>query len=322
MEADVGGGRLGNREVVSALTLGLGLVTFDLLDSGLWAHEICRFTLSLVRRGLHLPCDEGDGGIWVHGVGKESEVDAGLVPLVCMDVFNCFARRQMPLCRLEMNHDGEQRVDKYLGLCGPLLTMLFDICRLNHQLGALETSNQRLAASTRAEIFRELGDIGDKVLVWNPRVPEAFAFTTPPEEVWRIQAQAEIYRAVALLIIHRLRYGSGTQDEEACRLSKTILADIEKVYAHAPPSDDQAENVGFDCRLAFPFFVAATEVEDPGERIHTLDRLPSVVCEEIYSRVIEQLRQALTFIWDARDWRCCTHWFDLVPTSIPPFVLF
>jgi hypothetical protein len=83
-------------------------------------------------------------------------VDAGLVPFVCIDVFNCLMRRQVPLCRLELGSNEEQWVDRYLGLCGPLLAVLFDLCRLSHRLGILETLRQSLAAPAKPAVLAEL----------------------------------------------------------------------------------------------------------------------------------------------------------------------
>ncbi|KAK4038187.1 hypothetical protein C8A01DRAFT_48180 [Parachaetomium inaequale] len=316
-------GRMGIREVVLVLTLGLGLVTFDLSDSGLWAHEVCRFTLGLVERGYYSSRGAIKGGIWVHQAGRVFEVDDALLPPLSMDVYNCLVRRQIPICRLEMGHDEGKRVDKYLGLCGPLLAMLFDICRLSHQLRPSGDPSQTLDAKARDEILGELDGIEDTVLEWDPQVPELFALAASPDEVRGVQGQARIYKIMTLLIIHRLRYAFGTQDDNAYELSQTILAEIEKVYARpSTPGGYVKNSTGqFDYRLSLPFFIAAIELEDPSERIRALDRLQSVVCRKIYPRVVEQLGQALKFVWEARDWQYCTHWFDLLSTGIVPFIL-
>lgn len=316
------GGRgrgMGRDEVVLALTLGLGLVTFDLLDGGLWAHEMCRFTLGVVERG----CRGDRGGEveegWGWSMGRMVEVDVGLVPLVFMDVCNCVVRRQMPVCRLVAG-EGERVVDKYIGLCGDLLAPLFDICRLSQRSSGLEHHEEM----ARKRILEELKGVEKVVLRWEPDVPEHFALTSTPDELRVIATQVSVYKAAVILLIHRLRYGFGTQNDKARRMSRTILDEIDTICCSSSTLDGQSSKTNgvFDYRLSFPFFVAAIEVQDAEERNQTLDLMRSVVCEEMYSSVGEGLRRALSFVWDARDRRCCTHWFELVPLSMPPYVLF
>jgi hypothetical protein len=324
MEVDARKGVFGDREVVLALTLGLSLMTFDLLDSGLWAHEMCRFTLGLVERRYYSFSGERRGGVWTHRAGRDLVVDAGLVPFVCMDVSNCLMRRQLPLCRLELRSDKEQWVDRYLGLCGPLLAVLFDLCRLSHRLGTLEALSQSLAVPARVAILAELEEIAGTIIQWNPQIPEPLALASTPDEVSGIQAQARIYKTLTLLVIHRLRYGFGTQDDEARQLSRTILNEIDGVYTRqrtaSPNGNVQTSLV--DHRLRFPFFIAAVELEDLGERTRALGTLRNAACNIIYPQVTERMGQALAFAWNFRDRRRCTHWSDLVPSSMPPFVLF
>lgn len=221
----------------------------------------------------------------------------------------------MPVCRLVMG-GGDRVVDKYIGLCGELLAPLFDLCRLSQKVRALGYHDELVQG--------ELKNAEEAVSRWDPRVPEHFAIASTPNDLRVVETQARVYRAATLLIIHRLCCGFGTQDDEARQLSQTILDDIATIGFRPSPLDGQtADNGGvFDYRLSFPFFIAAVEVQDPEERIQTLELMRSVVCEEMYSEVSEGLRQALRFVWDARDWRCCTHWLDLVPSSMPPFVLF
>lgn len=325
MEGDVGTGRFGDREAVLAMTLGFGLMTFDLLDSGLWSHEVCRFTLGMLEHGYHSSSSERKEGIWTHRVGATPMVDAGLVPFVCMDVFNCVVSRQMPLCRLEMGamgHDEAHWVDRYIGLCGPILAVLFDICRLSYQLGTLGTSSQSRAGRTRAEILAELEDIANTVLSWDPRILESFALASAPEDVRRLRAQASIYRTTTLLTIHRLRYGFGERDDDARQLSQTIFAEIDGIDACTRSPDGQSGNAQADCRLRFPFFIAAVEVVDRAERIQALNKLRAAVWSSLYPQATGRLGHALTAVWYARDWERCTHWFDLASTTMPPFVLF
>jgi hypothetical protein len=318
MERDAKEGRFGTREVVLALTLGLGVMMFESMDSGLWALQICRFTLGMVERAYRLPGQERTG-VWVHQAGRAPDVDEALVPLVFMDVCNCVVRGQMPICRLEMGHD---RPDKSLGVCGPLLAVLFDICRVSRELRAVGTRSQGLAASSRAALLAELSDIEEALLRWDPPIAEAAAGFSP-DETRGVLIQAKVFRAATLLIIHRLRYGFGRRDAEAKQLAQIILRDIAKICPVTPPPRGHFEDSSpqHDYRLRLPFFVAAIEVEDPTERLETLDQLQGVVSAQMYPHAFERLREALPFAWNVRDRRRCTHWSELLPRSTPPFVI-
>jgi hypothetical protein len=325
MEIDADGERLGSRQAVLALTLGLGLVTFDLLDSGQWAHEICRFTLGLVERGYSTGCSRGERGeVWVYRTGRAPEVDAWMVPLVFLDVVNCVVRRKLPVCRLEMGMETGRYVDKYLGVCVELLAPLFDLCRLGQELGTLDTRSRGDTKTARATILGELEDIEDTVLRWNPRALKDFTLTSTLNEARAVEIQAKIFRAATLLTIHRLRYGFGTRDAEAKQLSQAIFIEINELYPRISPSSGQDEdnNPSLYYRLSFPLFVAAIEVQDSEERVFILDMLPIIVCEKIYPKVSNRLRQAMSLFWEARDCRCCMDYTDLVPTSLVPLVLF
>jgi hypothetical protein len=319
MERDAKEGRFGTREVVLALTLGLGVMMFESMDSGLWALQICRFTLGMVERAYRVPGEER-AGVWMHQAGRAPDVDEALVPLVFMDVCNCVVRRQMPVCRLEMGHD---RPDKSMGVCGPLLAVLFDICRVSVELRTVGTLGQGLAATSRAALLDELSDIEDAVVRWDPPTPEA-AVAFSLDEIRGMMIQAKVFKVATLLIIHRLRYGFGRRDDEAKQLARIILRDIDKICAVPPPPGGQFEDSTpqHDYRLRLPFFVAAIEVEDPTERLQTLDQLRGVVSEHMYPHPFARLREALPFAWDFRDRRRrCTHWADLLPRTTPPFVI-
>ncbi|KAK3900794.1 hypothetical protein C8A05DRAFT_16939 [Staphylotrichum tortipilum] len=288
---------------VLALTLGLGLVTFDVLEGGRWAHEVCRFTLSLVER-LGGEEDHDRDGVWVHTMGKRGGLDEGLVPLVWMDVWNCLARREVPVCKLVGWGDG---VDRYIGRCWGLLGMVFEVCLVGWRMGRGERGG---------EVMGKLRVVEEMVRRWETRGTGQVA---PPDMEGVIEAQARIYKTATLLVIHRLRYGLGTQDEEARRMAQTILEEIKAVYLDC---DGKAQESKADYRLGLPLFMAGMEGEDHGERIRVLDLVPRVVCEEIYPDVCEGLRQALIFAWEACDGPSHLHWFNLSPASMPPFVLF
>lgn len=297
-------------DLLSAITLGLGIITFDLLDSGLHAHSICRFTLGLAER-FHTA---------TRPRARIPDLDSALTPLVFMDICNCIIQRQVPVYRLGMEQhrdgDGSQAVDRYIGLCGSLLPHLFDICHLSYQLGRGASGKRGNAGYAE----RDLQTVGDAIQRWEPPIPVPFVLRSTLDEVRVVKAQADVYRAAALVIVHRLRFGFGTRDEEARQLASAILEKVDRIYRHHASPSHGAEPP-FEYRLGLPFLVAAAELEGDGDRALALERLGRVVSRKMYPNVSERIRQGLVSVWEARDWGYCGHWFDLVP-SIPKFVLF
>ncbi|KXX77837.1 hypothetical protein MMYC01_206974 [Madurella mycetomatis] len=294
-------------DLLSAITLGLGIITFDLLDSGLHAHSICRFTLGLAER-FHTATQPR---------ARIPDLDSALTPLVFMDICNCIIQRQVPVYRLEMEqqNDKSQAVDRYIGLCGSLLPHLFDICHLSYQLGRCTNGNTRTA-----DVVRDLQAIRDAIQCWEPPIPVHFVLGSTFDEVRVVKTQAEVYRTAALIIIHRLHFGFGIRDEEARQLASTVLEKIDRIYRHQRSPSNGAEPP-FEYRLGLPFLVAAVELKDGGNRASALERLARVVSRKMYPKVSERLRQGLVSVWEARDRGYCGHWFDLV-SSMPKFVCF
>ncbi|GAB1312868.1 Transcription factor domain-containing protein [Madurella fahalii] len=294
-------------DLLSAITLGLGVITFDLLDSGLHAHSICRFTVGLAERFY-------TAASWPRR--RAPELDSALTPLVFMDICNCIIQRQLPVYRLETDRQDDElpAVDRYIGLCSSLLPHLSDICHLSHQLGS--------GASGRAEgaVARDLQAVRDAIRRWDPPVPAGFVLGSTLDEVRVVKTQAEAYRAAALAIIHRLRFGFGTRDDDARQLAARILEKVDDIYRHHKSPSNGAEPL-FEYRLALPFLVAAVELEGGASRALALQRLGQVVSGKMYPNVSERLRRGLVAIWEARDGGFCGHWFDLVP-RMPRFVLF
>lgn len=327
MESGVLDRGFGNRQVVFALTLGLGLVTFDLMDSGQGAHEICRFTLGLVERGYNKCSGGGDKGEgWVYRTGRVPEVDPGMVPLVFMDLVNCVVKGQIPVCRLEVGIEARGRVDQYIGVCGELLAPLFDLCRLSHELSH-ELSTLRCWRKSPLDgssaILEELEYIEDTISEWQPQPSHNFGRALTSEEIYMVNTQARVFRDTVLLLTHRLRYGFGKHNDATRTLTDAIFTGIDTLTRGTVPSTSQDDdNPRFDYRMTFPFFVAAIGIQHPAERTTAREKLSRVVCGTLYPKVSEQLGQALTSVWDAQDSGNCTRWSDLVSPAVLPPVLF
>ncbi|KAK3984077.1 hypothetical protein QBC44DRAFT_253700 [Cladorrhinum sp. PSN332] len=287
---------LRDTDPVIAMVLGLGAVTFNLLDSGSYAHSVCRYTIGLLR----IPPDEAP------------ELENGLVPLVFMDTCNCLIRRQVPVYRLRPRH--HRGMDRYIGFCTSLLPHLYDLCGISHLI-----KNDHNTISSAADT--KLSMIKTAIQDWTPdEIGGVTRFTL--KEVQVLTAQALIYQAAALLLVHRLRFLFGTDDDIADTMAASILDDISGLY-HIAGQDNRANSSPrfFEYRMGLPFLVAAAELQEQRQRDNALEMLDQVIWKKMYPRVGEQLRRLILHIWEARDCGWRGNWVDLTLDG-PPFVLF
>ena len=307
-------------DLVTVLTLGLGIVTFDLLETGMYAHSISRHTLTLADRHLCLST------VYPRQRARIMEdVGPNLLPLVLMDTYNCLVRRQVPIMRLQLQNT--ETVDKYIGVCWPLMPHLYDICCLSCRISSLPsaTPGQKLEGGLPLDITQGLDVVETALHSWHPSIPARTMRSSTAREVEILETQANIYKSAILLVIHRLRHPLGHEDETAWEWSCIILAGIERLLSVAARTPDGHTALGqesnFDYRLAFPFFVAAVEVADPIERAAVLDKLSSVVSAELYSHVLGMMRRAIVHIWGNRDEDSGSYLLDIISEG-PPLVLF
>src|SRR3569833_318825 len=311
---------LGESDLRPILMLGLGVLTLDLLDSGLYSHTIVRFTIDVVQ---HFYSREAQAS---NAIATQTAIpqglDADLIPLVFMDTCNCIVRREVPVYRLRPQHP--ETVDRYIGLCGSLLPHLYDICCISSDI-------RRNSAAGTGDFESKLGAVENSVLQWEPPADEYLGMLAA-QEMDAIRVQAKVYRLATMLIIHRLRFPFGREDETATQLSQDILSDVENLYhswsAASQISDGktgsrQTPDGGcpFEYRLGFPFLVASIEVEDLLEWQCLLEVVDTIVRVGMYPNVSGLMRQFMVYIWDARDVGICTYWFDQVAYG-PPLVLF
>lgn len=310
---------IGAPGLVAMLALGLGIVTFDLFETGVYAHSICRNTLTLADRHLRL-----SGAYPGQEAAITGDLGANLVPLVIMDTYNCLVRRQVPVIRLQLG-DAET-VDKYIGVCWPLLPHLYDICCLSHRLSSLSpaTPGGQLGTDLRLDIGRELNAVETAVFSWRASIPPGTLGSSSAREIEILEIQAEVYRRAILLIIHRLRHPLGSEDETAREWSGAILAGIERLFGVAAQAHDglaaPVRESNFDYRLALPFFVAAVEVADLAGRDVVLGKLGAVVSGELYHHVLRMMRRAIVSTWNTRDEGGIFYLFDILSEG-PDFVL-
>ncbi|KAH7112120.1 hypothetical protein B0J11DRAFT_187320 [Dendryphion nanum] len=276
-------------DIPTILTLGLGMVTFDLWKTGRHAHSICRFTLALAteRRASAL-----------YAMAGEKEL---LAPLHFMDIINCIIRRGSPI---PLPSTGiPVGLDKYIGICIPLLAHMANISQISHDLAR---------TGTDVEIsHHQLDNIQTRLLAWNPA--EDHSIILDATQIRTILLQAAILRRATLLVLHRIKYALGMQDYLATLEAQRILDDIDELYRYAiaeiPSCCDVLENP-FEYRLSFPLLVAGIEVCGRRERTRLLSRLSRVACPQRYPAPNVMIANFLKYVWQKRDAGDDGFWLD------------
>jgi hypothetical protein len=309
-------------ELMAIITLAVGVISFDLMEFGQHSHNIARSMMRLTLQ-MHPSIPSIPG------------TNLAILPLVYLDTCNCIVRRKIPVESLYL--DDPDYVNHYIGICVPLLPLLFEICRASHDLACLTRLNHGVRTEMEFDIERRLRAIESAILSWKPIVSASALAQLTPAETTIVEAQARIHQQAALLIIHRLRFAPGTQDEPAYHISQDILKNIDilrmptqqpKPIAtgrldeeQATPSEGEVPIAPFEYRQVFPFLVASVEADSLTSRTAVLDMLPFVIFSKLYPRLSVMLKEFLLFVWAARDRGCSSPWFDLA-TMGPPFVLF
>ncbi|TLS21050.1 uncharacterized protein PpBr36_10723 [Pyricularia pennisetigena] len=322
---------VGEAEALVAIYLGIGVVTFDLMDAGRSAHSVARFTIGVVRRAARLHLQRRRRPF-------SPRVDRDLVPLAYLDTCNCLVRRMVPAARLEVG--GPPAVDRYIGVCGSLLPVLYDICELSRDLCALQFAKsaagkgdlgsggqlgrmvQQCALQQRRErLERALED-------WKPALPGNFATVYTSAEQAVMHGQARIHKLTATLLLHRL---AATFDQDGgcggrgARLAAELLRCMSELYAAAgrDPKEERAGVGTFDYRLSLSLLVAAAELTVEADRRHCLEDMFPLVVSRLYPEVGSMLREFVRYVWASRDDGLAGCWLDLAGLEdAPAFVLF
>lgn len=96
-------------------------------------------------------------------------------------------------------------------------------------------------------------EIEQRLRQWEPSCPTALFSKYSHIEVSAMIMQARVYRIAGLLLIHRLRYPLGVEDEEGSRLAMIIVAELSCFVQWAPQEVK-------DMAVCLPLFLAMIEV--------------------------------------------------------------
>jgi hypothetical protein len=214
--------------------------------------------------------------------------------LELLEVMECLVHRRSPTLRAPQQL--QERVDRKLGLCLPLLPHYQDLCIVSHSL-----SNET-DASCIARIHAQLDKIHTAVDEWIPSHARQILDHFDSTELVHLLAQAKVYRLAALLVAHRLRHDFGSEDDKAGVWSKEVMRELE-LTKHMTK-----QPLRF---VTLPFIVAAIEVRGTEARVSTLQAVKDYV--DGFAPVIQRATTTfLSRIWHERDITTTARWFDSI----------
>lgn len=271
-----------------ALLFGQAMFVFNILtaDISRTAHSVVRGSLISAKQ-------------WYPMLIQYPIMDTVTICPVLIDIVECLARREVPVIRPPL--PDRIIVDRYAGVCSTLLPHLYDLCERSQ---ALKTAG--LDATFRYTPFSSeyFADIDLAIREWKPATPPHFLDEYDKREIMMMMTQAKTYRLAGLLVIHRLRYPFGVEDETAEQYANSIFSEIQS-FAEAAPKGSTALPV------VFPLVLAMFEVDGPGQDI--LNSLSTYTVQYICASKL------LPFVKRVRESRKCGFdgtWFDLAETHL------
>ena len=235
---------------------------------------------------------------------SQPNLDPITITPILLDTLESLIRRETPVIRIPPCD--RFIVDRYVGLCWTLLPLLHKLCDCSAQSKA----SGPWSPSSTDQGPDNFSDVEHEIRLWEPRPPASvFAdYTTPEINVMLLQAR--VYRAAALLIIHRLRHPLGERDDEALVWANTIMAELTGFIGWAP--DDMR-----GLPIGLPLLVAMLETRagGEGERI-----IPQMATFATHPRHASEFRRFVSLVWAAREGGFRGLWFDLATSFQMPIV--
>lgn len=269
------------RDAELCLTLGFALALSVYGAIGVGVADICHYCLDITKP-------------FIEAATIGPETDSRISVLVLLEIMECMVHRRKPTLRIQPR--APRIVDRYLGLCLPLLPYYHDICNISHSLV------NNTDASHLGLLNEQLESIQANVERWQPPQPDRFLQDFHTAEVIQLLAQAKVYRLAALLAVHRLRYRFGDEDTQADIWSHEVMMELELAQ------NISNHPVRF---VALPFIIAAVETRDPAERDKVLQSVDQHV-DQLTPVVQQATRTFLSRVWHERDVLPGSSWLNSI----------
>lgn len=285
-------------DAACALFLGQTMYVFNILTApySCTAHSIVRSSLMSAKP-------------WLPRLMHTPIMDTITMSPILIDTVECLVHREIPIIRL----DPQPRliVDRYLGLCATLLPHLYDICECSN---TLKREAPAAGSESYSALHDRLDELEELIRRWRPQTPSGLFDSYGQHAVLAMVTHANLYRLAALLIIHRLRYPLGVEDEAAWKLANGIFSEL-SFFAKS------AINVKGSTALplVFPLTMAMFEIHGPGEDL--IDRL-ALASFTVQSACLSRLQDFVQLARASRESGYEGIWFDLVDkhlhVAVPP----
>ncbi|KAL5615991.1 hypothetical protein FOBRF1_004739 [Fusarium oxysporum] len=273
-------------DVADCLVLGAMLLTFAFKLRPGDAFPIARRTLSLVKpRYDTLQQDDPERQVF-------------LSCLVTTELLDCLLQCQVPTLRFRpISLPGH--VDRFVGLCTHLLPLLYDLCEINQAFSHAEHDDMEGIYATLDHLERKFAD-------WQPEMEPGFLTSFTGGEIAHMLCQVQVFRQMAFLIIHRMRYPFNVNDGPAQVMSRTILDNLQLTQAMTQKA--------VRC-VGLAFVVACFELQGPAAREHWLPKCNTLVGYSVDHR--KRLENIVKSLWAARDGGGCIYSFNLTQAIRP-----
>lgn len=275
-------------DAACALFLGQTMYVFNVLtaDDSSTAHSIVRSSLMSTKQ-------------WIPRLIHFPVMDTIIMSPLLIDTVECLVRREVPIIRLP--HTDRIIIDRYAGLCASLLRHLYDLCECSH---ALKRDVLDVESDVHRGLYERLAEVEQAIMHWEPPTSPQLFTDLREHEVLAMVTQAKVYRLAGLLVIHRLRYPLGVEDEAAQQLANGIFAEM---FHFATTAAKMITAVP----VVFPLTMAMIEIEGPGEELW--DQLSSFT---VQSTSAQRLQGFVRQVRAARNSGYGGLWFELVETRL------
>ncbi|CAG9996316.1 unnamed protein product [Clonostachys byssicola] len=221
---------------------------------------------------------------------------------ILIDTVESLVRRRIPI--IGIPHAFCDKEDRTMGLSVPLIPILYDLCKASNYDKSLSINRVRNNTDSLDIKNDNYSEVEQRIRQWEPSCPHTLFSKYSHIEVSAMMMQARVYRIAGLLLIHRLRYPLGVEDEEGARLAMTIVAELSCFVKWAPQEVK-------DMAVYLPVFLAMIEVQQPADQI-----LSHLAPHSFFGNCVDGLRGFVKLTQDAKRAGSQGLWFDLVDENL------
>ncbi|CAG9942812.1 unnamed protein product [Clonostachys rosea f. rosea IK726] len=221
---------------------------------------------------------------------------------ILIDTVDSLVRRRIPIIEIPLAFCDKE--DRTMGLSVTLVPILYDLCRASNYEQRLSMNKFHDNADSLNTENDNYSKIEQRIRQWEPSCPHTLFLKYSHIEVSAMMMQARVYRIAGLLLIHRLRYPLGVEDEEGLRLAMIIVAELSCFVQWAPQEVK-------DMAVYLPLFLAMIEVQQPADQI-----LSHLAPQSFFGKCVDGLRGFVKLTQDARRVGFRGLWFDLVGENL------